>query len=96
MDKAVVAWFAAHDTYHKASHAYNVRLALVRSERERGNWQMNVHEEYRALHDAQSAALLADSTLYADLLARHISYTGPDRLRAAEIGDKTFEPLSTD
>ena len=61
---AVDDWFSVHDAYHKASRAYNERLALVRAERERGNWSMNCDAEYRALADAQSAAFAADETLY--------------------------------
>jgi hypothetical protein len=61
-------WFLIHGSYHKALDAYNQRLILVRSERERGNWSMKVDNEYRAVHDTQSAALKADETLYQTLL----------------------------
>lgn len=66
---AVEDWFKLHDAYHKASDAYNARLAVVRAERERDNWSMNVHAEYRALHDAQSVALQASEALYQYLRA---------------------------
>lgn len=64
LNEAFRAWFNAHDTYHKASDAYNQRLALVRAERERDNWTMTTHNEYHKLNAAQSAALAADETLY--------------------------------
>jgi hypothetical protein len=64
MDDAVREWFEKHDAYHKASAAYNARLALVRAERERGNWSMPLDAEYRTLNDAQSAAISAAETLY--------------------------------
>lgn len=57
-------WFKAHLTYHKAVATYNERLALVRAERERGNWGMDVQAEYAVMHDAQSAALRASEALY--------------------------------
>jgi hypothetical protein len=57
-------WFAAHSAYHKASDAYNERLKLVRSERERGNWTMRSDQEADALNRARTAALDADSKLY--------------------------------
>lgn len=62
--EAMTEWYLAHDAYHKASEAYNRRLALVRSERDRGNWSMTVDAEYKALNEAQSAALAADETFY--------------------------------
>lgn len=61
-------WFAAHDAYHKASTAYNDRLALVRAERERGNWTMKLDQEYETLNDARAAALFADGALYQTML----------------------------
>jgi len=64
MNDAIAAWFDAHDAYHKASDAYNERLALVRAERERGNWTMKIDQEYSALGEAQKAALQADTALY--------------------------------
>jgi len=69
MDEAVREWFGKHDAYHKASAAYNARLVLVRAERERGNWTMPMDAEYRALNDAQSAAIAAAETLYQSLKA---------------------------
>lgn len=69
-DAAVSKWFDAHDAYHKASAAYNARLAMVRLERdERNNWSMNCDPEYKALNDAQHAALAADHDLYTTLAA---------------------------
>lgn len=65
----VAEWFKAHDAYHKASELYNQRLELVRAERERGNWTMNVNAEYTALNQAQSAALQADRELYVALVS---------------------------
>lgn len=62
--EAMTEWYFAHEKYHNASAAYNQRLGLVRSERERGNWSMNVDAEYKALTDAQSEALAADETYY--------------------------------
>lgn len=62
-------WFLVHDAYHKASEAYNLRLVLVRAERERGNWSMKIDVEYAAVHDAQAAALKADEAFYRTLLA---------------------------
>lgn len=64
---AMDAWFQAHDAYHKASTIYNQRLALVQTERARGNWTMSVNEEYQTLEKAQSAALQMDDTLYKTL-----------------------------
>lgn len=61
---ALSEWFHAHDAYHKASAVYNDRLRLVRAERERGNWSMNLNQEYDALNSAQAAALRADEMLY--------------------------------
>lgn len=69
MSAAVQDWFAVHDAYHKASAAYNERLRLVRAERERGNWSMDVNAEYQALNNAQKAALSADDALYRFLKA---------------------------
>jgi len=64
-DQYLKEWFTAHDAYHKASNDYNSRLALVRAERDRGNWSMTTDAEYKALGEAQSGALKADETLYA-------------------------------
>lgn len=69
MSAAVDDWFAIHDAYHKASAVYNERLALVRAERDRGNWSMDVNAEYQALCDAQRVALSADDALYRFLKA---------------------------
>lgn len=64
-DDAVRLWFNAHDAYHKASDAYNQRLALVRAEREqRDNWSMTTDKEYHELGAAQAAAFQADEALY--------------------------------
>ena len=89
MSAAVDDWFSVHDAYHKASLAYNERLALVRAERERGNWSMDVNAEYQALCDAQRVALSADETLYrflkadAELTARQRAFdTLPDDYEA--------------
>lgn len=76
---AIGKWFGAHDAYHKASDAYNARLTLVRAERERGNWTMTVDPEYKALNDAQRAALKADSELYAAMIAASSAPTTADR-----------------
>lgn len=57
-------WFAAQDAYWKACAAYNKRLLLIRAERERDNWSMNVEIEYRELHNAQRHAQAADRELY--------------------------------
>lgn len=70
VDSEVNAWFRAHDEYHLASETYNKRLELVRAERDRDNWTMNVFQEYAALNDAQRAALEADETFYQWLKGR--------------------------
>ena len=66
--KWVEEWFRKHRKYRAASDEYNRRLLLVREERERGNWTMNLNQEYKKLNEAQSNALQADSTLYEKLL----------------------------
>lgn len=46
---------AARKAHIDATDTYNTRLALVNSERARGNWSMRVDQEARAMWDAQSA-----------------------------------------
>lgn len=50
---------AARKAYVEAATAYNTRLALVTSERSRGNWSMKVDDEARIMWDAQSAFIKA-------------------------------------
>jgi hypothetical protein len=69
---AVDTWFRAHRAYHEASAAYNARLTLVRSERERGNWSINTNPEYQSLAEAQREALQADEILYRALVAQTV------------------------
>lgn len=68
---AVAIWFTAHDAYHKASDAYNARLAYIQAERERTKWEFvgNVDHEYKVLNEAQRAAIKAAETLYQTLRA---------------------------
>lgn len=73
-DAAIEAWFQAHDAYHKACHAYNERRRLLEAERERGNWSMNMDQEYKAHHEAQRYALQADNKLYEALCAVNVSF----------------------
>lgn len=70
-DAAVSKWFDAHDAYHKASDIYNARVRYVRAEQDRdaGALVMNCHQEYKALNEAQRAALAADHDLYTTLAA---------------------------
>lgn len=65
---AIDEWFQVQDAYHKAVETYNLRLALVRAERERGNWTMKLDAEYDAMHKAQGAAFRANEALYQTLL----------------------------
>lgn len=64
--KALYKWFAAHDAYHKASDVYNARVRYVRAEQDRdpGALVMNCHQEYKALNEAQRAALKMDEEFY--------------------------------
>lgn len=71
--EAVEAWFRAHDAYHQASDAYNARLAVVRAERDRGNWSMNTDPEYQALTQAQKDAFAASDRLYLHLRSRRLT-----------------------
>lgn len=71
---AVDAWFRAHDAYHRASDEYNARLALVRAERERGNWSINTDPEYQALTLAQKDAFAASEGLYQHIRTRAAAY----------------------
>ncbi|MFC3072404.1 hypothetical protein [Shinella pollutisoli] len=50
---------AARKAYVDATETYNTRLALVNSERAKGNWSMRVDDEARAMWDAQSAFIKA-------------------------------------
>jgi hypothetical protein len=60
-------WYVAQENYHKASEVYNARLILIRAERERGNWSMDVVAEYETMHAAQAAALQASEEFYQTL-----------------------------
>jgi len=57
-------WFTLQHAHELASKAYNERVKLVKSERERGNWGLDVHEEYDALHKARHLAEVASLELY--------------------------------
>ncbi len=50
---------AARKAYVDATETYNTRLALVNSERAKGNWSMRVDDEASAMWDAQSAFIKA-------------------------------------
>lgn len=45
---------AAQKTVIETVSNYNGRLEIVRAERDRGNWSMNVDAEYHAMSDAKS------------------------------------------
>jgi hypothetical protein len=64
LEKMLGLWVGAYREMYRASDAYNARLRLVQSERERGNWSMTLDHERSRVEETKRAEHSARAELF--------------------------------